>query len=86
MKKVLSVLLMIALGFQLTACVAEIKRKRKDAPTLYLNDPIDNSVTEIKVDSENIIFGKGETLAFRSELNISEMAESLQELNRIPLH
>ena len=81
MKKVLSVLLMIALGFQLTACVAKIKEE-KDAPTLYLNDPIDNSVTEIKVDSENIIFGKGETLAFRSELNISEMAESLQELNQ----
>ncbi len=81
MKKVLSVLLMITLGFQLTACVAEVKEE-KDAPTLYLNDPIDNSVTEIKVDSENIIFEKGETLAFQSELNISEMADSLSKLNQ----
>ena len=79
MKKLLSLLIICLLLVQLTAC--GLNSEEKDTGILYLKNPIDNSVTEIKVDSEKVYFANGETLAFQSKLNITEMVESLAEEN-----
>lgn len=79
MKKLLSVLIICLLLVQLTAC--GLNSEGKHTGTLHLNNPIDNSVTEIKVDAEKVYFADGDMLAFQSKLNITEMVESLAEEN-----
>ena len=79
MKRFLSVLLMMVLVIQLTAC--GVNSNKNDAGTLHLKNLIDNSVIEIMVDSEKVYSAEGETLAFQSNLNTTEMAETLSQLN-----
>ena len=79
MKRFLSVLLMMVLVIQLTAC--GVNSNENDAGTLHLKNLIDNSVIEIMVDSEKVYSSEGETLAFQSNLNTTEMAEALSQLN-----
>lgn len=79
MKRLLSVLIMCLLLIQLTAC--GVNSNKNDAGTLHLKNLIDNSVIEIMVDSEKVYSAEGETLAFQSNLNPTEMAEALSQLN-----
>lgn len=79
MKRFLSVLLMMVLVIQLTAC--GLNTEGKNVGTLHLKNLFDNSVIEIMVDSEKVYSSEGETLAFQSNLNTTEMAEALSQLN-----
>lgn len=79
MKRLLSVLMICLLLIQLSAC--GLNSEEKGTGTLHLKNLIDNSVTEIKVDAEKVYSVEGETLAFQSNLNTTEMAEALSQLN-----
>ena len=79
MKRLLSVLMICLLLIQLSAC--GLNSEEKDTGILYLKNPIDNSVTEIKVDSEKVYFANGEMLAFESSLDVYEMVETLGKKN-----
>jgi len=79
MKKSLSLVVISLLLVNLTAC--GLNSEGKLIGTLHLKCPIDNSVTEIKVDSERAYFADGETLAFRSKASINEMVNSLAQIN-----
>ena len=79
MKRLLSVLIMCLLLIQLSAC--GLNSEKFGTGTLRLNNPIDKSVTEIKVDSDNIYLPSGTMLAFQSSLSVTEMAESLAKKN-----
>lgn len=79
MKRLLSVLMICLLLIQLSAC--GLNSEEKGTGTLHLKNLIDNSVTEIKVDAEKVYSAEGETLAFQSNLNTTEMAEALSKLN-----
>lgn len=79
MKRLLSVLIICLLLFQLSAC--GLNGEKFGTGTLRLNNPIDKSVTEIKVDSDNIYLPSGTMLAFQSSLSVTEMAASLAQKN-----
>ena len=79
MKRLLSVLIICLLLIQLSAC--GLNSEEFGTGTLRLNNPIDKSVTEIKVDSDNIYLPSGTMLAFQSSLSVTEMAESLTQKN-----
>ena len=79
MKRLLSLLVLYLLLFQLTAC--GINSEEGKTVTLRLSNYIDDSVLEIKVTSEKVCFPEAQLQAFQSDLSIEELKESLEKQN-----
>lgn len=79
MKRLLSVLIIIVLIVQLTACGTNIETRNEGV--LHLRNHIDGSTTEIVVSTDKVYFVDGFTLAFQSNLSVEDMKISLSESN-----
>lgn len=79
MKKLFAIIIILVITIQLSAC--GLTAKEKQSGILKLNNYIDDSTTEIKIDADKTYFANGSTLAFQSELPIDDMRNSLAESN-----
>ena len=79
MKKLFAFMIVIVFAIQLSAC--GVTTENKQSGTLHLQNTIDNSTTEIKVDADQAYFTDGNALAYHSNLSVEEMKNSLAESN-----
>ena len=79
MKKLFALVIVIVFAIQLSAC--GVTTENKQSGTLHLQNTIDNSTTEIKVDADQAYFTDGNVLAYHSNLSVEEMKNSLAESN-----
>ena len=79
MKKLFAIIIILVITIQLSAC--GLTAKEKQSGILKLNNYIDDSTTEIKIDADKTYFANGSTLAFQSKLPIDDMRNSLAESN-----
>lgn len=79
MKRLLSVLVIIVLIVQLTACGTNIETRNEGV--LHLRNYIDDSTTEIRVSADKVYVVDDFTLAFQSNLSVEDMKISLSECN-----
>ena len=79
MKKLFALVIVIVFAIQLSAC--GVTTENKQSGILHLQNTIDNSTTEIKVDAEQAYFADGNVLAYHSNLSVEEMKNSLAESN-----
>ena len=79
MKKLFALVSVIVFAILLTACGVTTENKLNG--TLRLQNTIDDSTTDIKVDADKAYFSDGNTLAFQSDLSAEEMKKSLAESN-----
>ena len=79
MKKLFAFMIVIVFAIQLSAC--GVTTENKQSGTLHLQNTIDNSTTEIKVDADQAYFADGNVLAYHSNLSVEDMKNSLAESN-----
>lgn len=79
MKKLFAIIIILVITIQLSACGLTAKEKQNGI--LKLNNYIDDSTTEIKIDADKTYFANGSTLAFQSNLSVEDMKISLSESN-----
>ena len=79
MKKLFAIIIILVITIQLSAC--GLTAKEKQSGILKLNNYIDESTTEIKIDTDKVYFSNGSTLAFQSKLSVDDMRNSLAESN-----
>ena len=72
-------MIVIVFAIQLSAC--GVTTENKQSGTLHLQNTIDNSTTEIKVDADQAYFADGNVLAYHSNLSVEDMKNSLAESN-----
>ena len=79
MKRLFAIIIILVITIQLSAC--GLTAKEKQSGILKLNNYIDESTTEIKIDADKAYFSNGSTLAFQSKLSVDDMRNSLAESN-----
>lgn len=79
MKRLFAFMIVIVLAIQLSACGTN--SKEKGSKIFRLTNYIDDSATEIKVDTDKAYFADGNTLAFKTNLSVDDMKNSLAENN-----
>ena len=79
MKRLFAIIIILVITIQLSAC--GLTANEKQSGILKLNNYIDDSTTEIKVDADKTYLANGSTLAFQSKLSVDDMRNSLAESN-----
>ena len=79
MKRLFAIIIILVITIQLSACGLTVEKKKSG--TLHLQNYIDDSTTEIKIDADKTYFANGSTLAFQSKLPVDDMRNSLAESN-----